>query len=301
VLDTCYSLQLVAAGKLVQDELEALIAALWVVADNHRMTLCMGRTHGMDAEPVTVGLWLVRHLDAFIRELKRLKAAIKEASVCKISGAVGTYALLPWVVEQKVADKLGLHPANDTSQIISRSHYVPLFQSMGNIMTCVEALAVDIRLKAQSLAMEVQEPFSKGQKGSSAMPHKKNPISCENMGGLARVVRAYAGVAEENVVSWGERDISHSSAERFIGPDATTTTGYALQRLCGVISGMVVYPDRMRANLARSPWWSGRLLDHMIEDHGWNRPDTYGGSGHLTGDTGWRVSRPDAGGDRHAG
>lgn len=273
VLDSCYSLQLVSAAGFVLVELDGIIDALKARALEFQGASMMGRTHGMDAEPTTVGLWFLRHMRAFERARKRLSFGIEEAAVGKISGAVGTFSLLPVKLEAVVLEELGLTPVL-ASQIVPRDCYLPLFSALAGIAAQCDALATDIRLRAQSGYREVQEPFKKGQKGSSAMPHKRNPIICENQHGLFLTVVGNLSAAFHNVVSWMERDISHSSAERHIGPDMTGNVAYMLEKLTKVVSGMVVNTDTMTANITRSPWYAGLVLDKLIEK-GMARTDAY--------------------------
>ncbi len=251
ILDTCFNVQLTRAADLLDADLAALLAALERRAREHKHTVCIGRSHGIHAEPTTFGLKLASSYAEFARARARLKAARAEIATCAISGAVGTFANVPPEVEAYVAEQLGLRPEPISTQVIPRDRHAMFFASLAVIASSMERLAIEIRHLQRTEVLEAEEYFSPGQKGSSAMPHKRNPILTENLTGLARMVRAYALPAMENVALWHERDISHSSVERMIGPDATVTLDFALARLTGVIDKLVVYPERMRANLDR--------------------------------------------------
>jgi len=252
VLDTCFNVQLVRAADLLIADMDALLAALKRRALEHKDTLTIGRSHGIHAEPTTFGLKLAYAYAEFARGRERLVAARAEVATCKISGAVGTFANVDPRVEAYVAAKLGLRPEPISTQIVPRDRHAMYFAVLGVVASSVERLAVEIRHLQRTEVGEAEEFFSAGQKGSSAMPHKRNPVLTENLTGLARMVRAYALPAMENVALWHERDISHSSVERMIGPDATVTLDFALSRLAGVIDKLVVYPERMRANLDKA-------------------------------------------------
>ncbi len=249
VLDTCFNVQLVRAADLLIEDVDGLLAALKKRAFEHKMTLTIGRSHGIHAEPVTFGLKLAQAYAEFDRNLDRLKIARKEIATCAISGAVGTFANIDPAVEEHVAAKLGLEPEPISTQVIPRDRHAMFFAVLGVVASSIERLAVEIRHLQRTEVMEAEEFFSKGQKGSSAMPHKRNPVLTENLTGLARLVRGMALPAMENVALWHERDISHSSVERNIGPDATVTLDFALARLTGVIENLVVYPENMQKNL----------------------------------------------------
>ena len=251
VLDTCLAVQLSQAADLLLADLDALLAALKRRAMEHKNTVCIGRSHAVHAEPTTFGLKLAGHYAEFERGRKRLEAARAEIATCAISGAVGTFANIDPAVEAYVADKLGLSVEPVSSQVIPRDRHAMFFSTLAVIASSVERLAVEIRHLQRTEVREVEEFFSAGQKGSSAMPHKRNPVLSENLTGLARLVRAAAGPALENVALWHERDISHSSVERAIAPDATVTLDFALSRLTSVIDKLVVYPEAMQANLDR--------------------------------------------------
>ena len=251
VLDTCLAVQLSRAADILLADMDALLAALERRAMEHKFTLCIGRSHAIHAEPTTFGLKLAGHYAAFARGRERLRAARAEIATCAISGAVGSFANIDPRVEAHVAAKLGLAVEPVSTQIIPRDRHAAFFATLGVIASSIENLAVEIRHLQRSEVREAEEYFAAGQKGSSAMPHKRNPILSENLTGLARLVRAAVTPALENVALWHERDISHSSVERMIGPDATVTLDFALHRLNGVIDKLVVHPEAMAANLER--------------------------------------------------
>ncbi|PPC81716.1 MAG: adenylosuccinate lyase [Hyphomicrobium sp.] len=249
VLDTCLNIQLVRAADLLLNDLDRLLAALKSRALEHKDTITIGRSHGIHAEPTTFGVKLAFAYAEFVRARERLVAARKDVATCAISGAVGTFANIDPRVEEHVAAQMGLVPEPVSTQIIPRDRHAMFFATLGVIASSMERLATEIRHLQRTEVLEVEEYFSPGQKGSSAMPHKRNPVLTENLTGLARMVRSYALPAMENVALWHERDISHSSVERFIGPDATITLDFALNRLAGVIEKLVVYPANMKKNL----------------------------------------------------
>ena len=249
VLDTCFNVQLVRAADLLIADIDRLLAALKTRAFEHKDTITIGRSHGIHAEPTTFGVKLAFAYAEFARNRERLVAARKEVATCAISGAVGTFANIDPRVEEYVAEKLGLTPEPVSTQVIPRDRHAMYFATLGVVASSMERLAIEIRHLQRTEVLEAEEFFSPGQKGSSAMPHKRNPVLTENLTGLARMVRAYALPAMENVALWHERDISHSSVERMIGPDATVTLDFALNRLAGVIEKLVVYPDNMKKNL----------------------------------------------------
>ncbi len=251
VLDTCFNLQLVQASDILLADLDALLAVLKRRAYEHKDTVTIGRSHGIHAEPTTFGLKLAFAYAEFARARARLERAREEVRSCAISGAVGTFANIDPKVEEYVARKLGLKPEPISTQIIPRDRHAMYFATLAVIASSIERMAVEIRHLQRSEVLEAEEYFAPGQKGSSAMPHKRNPVLSENLTGLARMIRAYALPALEDVALWHERDISHSSVERFIGPDATITLDFALARLTGVIDKLIVYPERLRANLDR--------------------------------------------------
>ncbi len=251
VLDTCLNVQLVRAADLLIADIDRLNAALKKRAEEHKYTPTIGRSHGIHAEPTTFGLKLAVAYAEFARAKTRLEAARKEVATCAISGAVGTFAQIDPRVEAYVAKKLGLAVETISTQVIPRDRHAMYFATLGVTASSVERLATEIRHLQRTEVLEAEEFFSPGQKGSSAMPHKRNPVLSENLVGLSRMVRAYMTPAMEDVALWHERDISHSSVERMIGPDATVTLDFALGRLAGVIERLVVYPDNMRKNLDR--------------------------------------------------
>ena len=251
VLDTCFNVQLMRASDLMLADLDALLAAIKRRAFEHKMTPTIGRSHGIHAEPTTFGIKLALAYAEFDRCRDRLKAARAEIATCAISGAVGTFANIDPSVEEHVAKAMGLSVEPVSTQVIPRDRHAMYFATLGVIASSIERLATEIRHLQRSEVLEAEEYFSPGQKGSSAMPHKRNPVLTENLTGLARMVRAFAMPAMENVALWHERDISHSSVERMIGPDATITLDFALARLTGVIDKLVVYPENMQKNLDR--------------------------------------------------
>ncbi|PKP67398.1 MAG: adenylosuccinate lyase [Alphaproteobacteria bacterium HGW-Alphaproteobacteria-8] len=249
VLDTCFNVQLTRAADILLADLDALLAALKRRAFEHRDTVCIGRSHGIHAEPTTFGLKLAQAYAEFDRCRARLVAARAEVATCAISGAVGTFANIDPTVEAHVAEKLGLTPEPISTQVIPRDRHAMFFATLAVIASSIERLATEVRHLQRTEVLEAEEYFSPGQKGSSAMPHKRNPVLSENLTGLARLVRSYAAPAMENVALWHERDISHSSVERAIGPDATVTLDFALARLTGLIDKLVVYPETMLRNM----------------------------------------------------
>ena len=262
VLDTSLAVLMRQASDLLLADVQALLRALAAQARRHKHTLTIGRTHGVHAEPTTFGLKLASFYDEFTRHERRLQLAREEISVGKISGAVGTFANVDPRVEQNVCRKFGLRPAPISTQIIQRDVHAVFMARLALVGASIEKLATEIRHLQRTEVGEAQEPFGRGQKGSSAMPHKQNPITCERLTGLARLLRGYALAAMEDVALWHERDISHSSVERVIVPDATITLDYMLQTMTKVIQGLVVYPQRMRANLeqTRGAVYSGQVL-----------------------------------------
>jgi adenylosuccinate lyase len=249
VIDTCLAVQLTQAADLLLAGVDRVAAALKTRAREHKDTVCIGRSHGIHAEPTTFGLKLAGHYAQFTRARARLEAARAEIATCQISGAVGTFANIDPSVEAHVAAKLGLTPEPMSTQVIPRDRHAAFFATLAVIAGSIENLAIEIRHLQRTELREAEEFFAPGQKGSSAMPHKRNPVLTENLTGLARMIRAYALPALENVALWHERDISHSSVERMIGPDATVTMDFALHRLAGVVENLVVYPEQMQANL----------------------------------------------------
>ena len=249
ILDTTLSVQLTRASDILLDDLNRLLSVLKIRAKEHKYTSTIGRSHGIHAEPTTFGVKLARFYAEFERNKNRLIAAKKEISTCAISGAVGTFAHIDPKVEQHVAKKMGLEVEPISSQIIPRDRHAMFFSVLGVIASSIENLAIEIRHLQRTEVREAEEFFSIGQKGSSAMPHKRNPVLSENLTGLARLVRASVIPALENVALWHERDISHSSVERIIGPDATVTLDFALNRLANVIEKLIIFPEQMQKNL----------------------------------------------------
>src|SRR5947209_15389313 len=276
VLDTCFNVQLVRAADLLIGDIDKVLAALKQRAFEHKMTPTIGRSHGIHAEPVTFGLKLAYAYAEFSRARDRLMLARKEVATCAISGAVGTFAQIDPRVEAHVARAMGLVPEPISTQVIPRDRHAMYFATLGVIASSVERLATEIRHLQRTEVLEAEEFFSEGQKGSSAMPHKRNPVLSENLTGLARMVRAYVTPAMENVVLWHERDISHSSAERMMAPDATVTLDFALNRLAGLIEKLLIYPAGMQKNLDRLGGLihSQRLLIALTQK-GCSREDAY--------------------------
>ena len=276
VLDTCLNVQLTRAADLLVDDIDKVLKALKKRSFEHKMTPTIGRSHGIHAEPVTFGLKLAYAYAEFSRARDRLVAARKEIATCAISGAVGTFAQIDPRVEEHVARAMALTPEPISTQVIPRDRHAMYFATLGVIASSVERLATEIRHLQRTEVLEVEEFFSEGQKGSSAMPHKRNPVLSENLTGLARMVRAYVTPAMENVVLWHERDISHSSAERMIAPDATVTLDFALNRLAGLIDKLLIYPQNMQKNMDRLGGLihSQRLLIALTQK-GASREDAY--------------------------
>ena len=262
VLDTCFNLQLKQSGELILKDIDKLLKSIKKQAVKHKFTLCIGRSHGIHAEPITFGLKMLTFYQEFIRNKKRLKDSIKEISTCAISGAVGTFANIDPRIESYVAKKLKLSVEPISTQVIPRDRHAQFFSTLGIIASSIERFAVEIRHLQRTEVLEVEEFFGKKQKGSSAMPHKKNPILSENLTGLARLIRSNVVPALENVALWHERDISHSAVERNIGPDTTIYLDFALCRLENVIRNLNVYPKNMMKNLniTNGIFFSQRIL-----------------------------------------
>ena len=249
VVDTCYAIQLKKSADLLLEDLSGLLDVLKTRSLEHQNTICIGRSHGIHAEPTTFGLKLLGFYAEFSRHFDRLQRAREQIAIGVVSGAVGTYSTIDPFVEQYICEKMGLVPETISTQVIPRDRHAELFSVFGLIASSIERIATEIRHLQRTEVREAEEFFSAGQKGSSAMPHKRNPISSENLTGLARYVRSGVIPAMENVALWHERDISHSSVERFIGPDITVALDFALGRLTGVMKNLLVYPDQMRRNL----------------------------------------------------
>jgi adenylosuccinate lyase len=276
VIDTALSLAVQAAGSLVLEGLDAAVDAVVARADEHRDTLTIGRTHGVHAEPTTFGLKLAGWAFQLGRDRRRLEQAVEGLRVGKLSGAVGTYASTTPEVERLACEALGLEPAPSSTQILQRDRHAELLSALALLASSLERFALEVRHLARTEVREVEEPFGRGQKGSSAMPHKRNPIVAERICGLARLVRGFALVGLENVALWHERDISHSSAERVVLPDAFLAVDYMLDRFTWLVSGLVVRPERMRANLESTGglFFSQRLLLALVES-GLARDEAY--------------------------
>ena len=276
VLDTSFNIQLVQSGKIILKDLDQILKVLKKQAKKYKFTPCMGRSHGIHAEPITFGLKLASYYAEFKRNKKRLELAIEEVSTCAISGAVGTFANINPSVEKHVAKKLGLKIEPVSTQVIPRDRHAFYFSVLGIIAGSIERVATEIRHLQRTEVYELQEFFSKKQKGSSAMPHKKNPILSENLTGLARMVRSFVVPALENIALWHERDISHSAVERNIGPDATIALDFALARLNKVVKNLNVYPKKMLKNLniTNGIFFSQRVLLELT-DAGFSREQAY--------------------------
>jgi len=276
VLDTCFNLQLKQSGEILLKDIDQLLQSIKKQALKHKYTLCIGRSHGIHAEPITFGLKMLTFYQEFLRNKKRLQDSIKEISTCAISGAVGTFANIDPRVENYVAKKLKLSVEPISTQIIPRDRHAQFFSTLGIIASSIERFAVEIRHLQRTEVLEVEEFFGKKQKGSSAMPHKKNPILSENLTGLARLIRSFVIPALENVALWHERDISHSAVERNIGPDATVALDFALFRLSNVIKNLNIYPRNMKKNLniTNGIFFSQRVLLELTSV-GFTREESY--------------------------
>ena len=276
VLDTCFNLQLKQSGEILLKDLDQLLISIKKQALKHKFTLCIGRSHGIHAEPITFGFKLLTFYQEFSRNKKRLENSVKEISTCAISGAVGTFANVDPRVEKYVAKKLKLSVEPISTQVIPRDRHAQFFTTLGIIASSIERFAIEIRHLQRTEVLEVEEFFGKKQKGSSAMPHKKNPILSENLTGLARLVRSCVVPALENIALWHERDISHSAVERNIGPDATIALDFALVRLSNVVKNLNIYPKNMlkNLNLTNGIFFSQRVLLELTSV-GFSREDAY--------------------------
>jgi len=276
VLDTCFNLQLKQSGEIILNDISELLQSIKKQAIKHKYTLCIGRSHGIHAEPITFGLKMLTFYQEFLRNKKRLEESIKEISTCAISGAVGTFANIDPRIESYVAKKLNLDIEPVSTQIIPRDRHAQFFCTLGIIASSIERFAVEIRHLQRTEVLEVEEFFGKKQKGSSAMPHKKNPILSENLTGLARLIRSSVVPALENVALWHERDISHSAVERNIGPDATITLDFAISRLNNVVKNLSIYPKNMKKNLdiTNGIFFSQRVLLELTTA-GFTREESY--------------------------
>jgi adenylosuccinate lyase len=277
ILDTSLALLLKEASEMILQDIRRLLEVLKKKAFHYKETLMIGRSHGIHAEPITFGFKMALWYDEMKRNLIRMERAKEAVSVGKISGAVGTFAHIPPFIEEFVCEKLGLKPAPISTQIVQRDHHAEFFAILAIIASSIEKFAVEIRHLQRTEVLEAEEFFSKGQKGSSAMPHKRNPISSENLSGLARLVRSYSLAALENIPLWHERDISHSSVERVIAPDATILIDYMLNRLTSLVENLIVYPENMKTNLEKMGGliFSESILLHLTKK-GLSREEAYG-------------------------
>ena len=277
ILDTCLSKQLTQASDILIENIDKLLLELKHKALKYKDTICIGRSHGIHAEPTTFGLKMAKFYTEFKRNKNRLLSARNDIAICAISGAVGTFATIDPYVQKYVAEKIGLKEEDISTQIIPRDRHAHFFSTLAIIASSIENIAVEIRHLQRTEVLEVEEFFSKGQKGSSAMPHKRNPVLSENLTGLARIVRSYAFPALENVALWHERDISHSSTERMIAPDATVTLDFALHRLTELVKNLLVYPDNMSKNINKLNGliFSQRVLLVLIQEGKFSREEAY--------------------------
>jgi len=276
IVDTAQCLLMKEAAGIIIKDLKKLLGVLREQAFRYRNTACIGRSHGVHAEPMTFGLKFALWFEEAKRNLQRMEAARKTVSIGKFSGAVGTFSNIPVAIEEKVCRKLGLRPEPIATQVVQRDRHAEYLSVLAILAASIEKIAVEIRHLQRTEVLEAEEPFAKGQKGSSAMPHKRNPVGCENLSGLARVVRANALAGMENVALWHERDISHSSVERVIIPDSTILVDYMLNRLTGILSGLQVYPERMRENLNRSyGLYNSQNVLIRLTEKGMTREDAY--------------------------
>ncbi|MCS4121847.1 adenylosuccinate lyase [Salinibacter ruber] len=292
VVDTAYMVRIKKANSLIRTQLDGMIETLAEKAREHKHTLTMGRTHGVHAEPTTFGLKMARYYDEMNRQKERFERAAEEMRMGKLSGAVGTFAHIPPEVERLTCERLGLKPAPISTQVLSRDRHANYLSVIAGIGATLEKMAVEVRHLQRSEVREAEEAFSAGQKGSSAMPHKRNPVGSENITGCARLLRGYMNSEFDNVALWHERDISHSSVERIVLPDATTLLHYALRRFRGIIDGLVVYEDTMRENMEETYglYNSQRLMLKLI-DTGLNREEAYDRVQPLAM-TAWEEERP---------
>jgi adenylosuccinate lyase len=276
IVDTAQSLLMKEAAGIIIGDIKAMMAVLKEQAFRYKDTACIGRSHGVHAEPMTFGLKFALWYAEAGRNLERMERAKRTISVGKFSGAVGTFSNIPAEIEEKACRKLGLRPAPIATQVVQRDRHAEYLSTLAIIAASVEKIAVEIRHLQRTEVLEAEEPFSKGQKGSSAMPHKRNPVGSENLSGLARVVRANAIAALENVALWHERDISHSSVERVIIPDSTILVDYMLHRLTGILSGLQVYPEKMKENMGRSfGLYNSQNVLIALTEKGMTREDAY--------------------------
>ncbi|MEK6672894.1 MAG: adenylosuccinate lyase [Nitrospirota bacterium] len=276
VVDTALALLMREASNIISSDIKGLMSVLKKQALRYKETPCIGRSHGVHAEPMTFGLKFALWYEEMKRNLVRIKRAREVISIGKLSGAVGTFSNIPPELEEKVCKKLGLHPEPVATQVVQRDRHAEYLTSLAIIAATIEKIATEIRHFQRTEVLEAEEPFYSGQKGSSAMPHKRNPIGCENLTGLARVVRANAHSALENIALWHERDISHSSVERIVIPDSSILVDYMLNRLKGIIEGLLVYPERMKENMAKSfGLYNSQRVMLALTDKGLTREDAY--------------------------
>ena len=276
IVDTAQCVLMKEAAGIIISDLKKLLAVLREQAFRYKKTACIGRSHGVHAEPMTFGLKFTLWFEEAKRNLERMERARRNISIGKFSGAVGTFSNIPVVIEEKVCRKLGLRPEPIATQVVQRDRHAEYLSTLAILAASIEKIVVEIRHLQRTEVLEAEEPFAKGQKGSSAMPHKRNPVGCENLSGLARVVRTNALAAMENVTLWHERDISHSSVERVIIPDSTILVDYMLNRLTGILSGLQVYPERMRENLSRSyGLYNSQNVLIKLTEKGMTREDAY--------------------------
>lgn len=276
IVDTAQSMLMKEAAVIIIKDIKNLMSVLKEQAFKYKNTVCIGRSHGVHAEPMTFGLKFALWYEEAKRNLERMEKARKTISIGKFSGAVGTFSNIPIEIEEKVCKKLGLKPEPIATQVVQRDRHAEYLSTLAIIAASIEKIAVEIRHLQRTEVLEAEEPFAKGQKGSSAMPHKRNPVGCENLSGLARVVRANAISSLENVALWHERDISHSSVERVIIPDSTILVDYMLHRLTGILSGLQVYPEKMRENMGRSyGLYNSQNVLIKLTEKGMSREDAY--------------------------
>jgi len=276
IVDTAQCLLMKEAAGIIIKDLKKLLDVLREQAFRYKNTACIGRSHGVHAEPMTFGLKFTLWFEEAKRNLERMEKARKTISIGKFSGAVGTFSNIPVAIEEKVCKKLGLRPEPIATQVVQRDRHAEYLSMLAILAASIEKIVIEIRHLQRTEVLEAEEPFAKGQKGSSAMPHKRNPVGCENLSGLARVVRTNAFAALENVALWHERDISHSSVERVIIPDSTILVDYMLNRLTGILSGLQVYPERMRENLNRSyGLYNSQNVLIKLTEKGMTREDAY--------------------------
>jgi adenylosuccinate lyase len=276
IVDTALSMLMKEAAAIIIKDLRGLTATLREQAFRYKETVCIGRSHGVHAEPMTFGLKFALWYEEAKRNLERMEKAKRVISIGKFSGAVGTFSNIPTEIEEKVCKKLGLRPEPVATQVVQRDRHAEYLTTLAIIAASVEKMAVEIRHLQRTEVLEAEEPFAKGQKGSSAMPHKRNPVGCENLSGLARVVRANSLAALEDVALWHERDISHSSVERVIIPDSTILVDYMLNRLTGILSGLQVYPEKMKENMGRSyGLFNSQKVLISLTEKGMSREDAY--------------------------